>query len=57
MSKVKALRVKLGLTQEQMAEAMYMSPSTISRLERGVMVESARIMLQLVALKTQKEEK
>ena len=56
MSKVFNVRRQLGLTQVQMAKAMHMSPSTISRLERGVMEESSRIMLQLVALKAQKED-
>jgi len=57
MSQILKARKRLKMTQEEMADALHMSPSSISRLERGVMVESARIVLMLRGLIAQKEGK
>jgi len=50
MDNIKQIRLKLGLTQAQMANQLGVQQCVISRFERGIRVPSKRTLLAISAL-------
>ena len=50
MSDIKSIRTHLGLTQAEMADALGITQSTLSRMENGVIIANKRTIMAARAL-------